>query len=70
MAEVTIYMDSSDKLLSLYMDNQELESFLGFTQPQNISDAFDHEENRYFFRLFKEHISSFSYKKEVEDEQV
>ena len=63
MNEVNVFIDSSEEPLVFKMRNKELGEFLVFTNDQEVTDVFDHSENGYTFRLFKNHISFVSYKK-------
>lgn len=63
MNEVNVFIDSSEEPLVFKMKDKELDKFLFFTNDQEMTDVFDHSENGYTFRLFKNHIYFISYKK-------
>ena len=63
MNEVNVIVDSADEPFKFKMQDAELDTFLGFTNGQEVTDIFDHSQNGYTFRLFKKHISFVSYKK-------
>lgn len=63
MNTVKIWFCSSVEPLELKMGDEELTNFLGFMQPQQVTNVFEHEEYGWDYRINKENISLFGYKR-------
>lgn len=60
---VSVWVDSRNEPFTFEMDDKQIALFLGFTNDQDVTDVFEHEQNGINYRIFKKHISFVSYRK-------
>lgn len=64
MNEVKIW-NATDNPFTFEMEDSELDRFLHFMSPQDLTDVFDHKEKGITYYIIKGHVSMMSYIKKV-----